>query len=419
MGRPQPRQYGFILTPRPFQTVANMTVRFQEQNTTFVTCTLDPVWRCTPPALVIQPTYVQHEDSVISRYSAGSDTPHFYQRLRNGDLLPLNPYVRWDYEYSSPKGTRVVSCCGPKNYTVNCDFRNEPQKQLVPPQALQSFLDRAGVIKYDNLILSAMADSVPSLDLLTELVELRKTEETLRTIHSTMSGLFKKARRYTRGTAYRHGHYQTLGALAEAWLWARYAILTTLYSMQDVVEFVNYPIRGYTTKGSAGESYTDDEASDEQFVTGHCITGVTESLQYDLNIRALVAASFDVRALNVLVDIPTTLWEVLPYSWVADWFFHVGDALKAWKVRRTSRAILAAIGTKLDASRISTRYQLPYICSCSSQAVATESLRLVQRAPVGIPGPVPSPTWTLSPVHLGDLVSLCYSLGGNLQRLIR
>jgi hypothetical protein len=113
--------------------------------------------------------------------------------------------------------------------------------------------------------------------------------------------------------------------------------------------------------------------------------------QWNVSCRARAVVVWKYSTLNVVVDPWITAWELVPFSFVADWFVNVGDVLSAWNVRRNAASILVSQGLKAEAIRqtYESAEALPSWNHSGSWGW-TETAQYKSRWPASVPSLVPS-----------------------------
>lgn len=164
--------------------------------------------------------------------------------------------------------------------------------------------------------------------------EMGKTVESMKGLCKRAINIFRKLRKLDlRGLA------QEVSAknLSERWMEGRYAIRPLIYDTKGLIALAGkhaYKHR-QTFRGSASDSGTSAP------VTGtatwskdvNCKVNFARTAQRTLSARAGVLTSVDVPAFVTLaaLDQPfEALWELVPFSFVVDWFLNVGKTIAAW-----------------------------------------------------------------------------------------
>lgn len=264
-----------------------------------------------------------------------------------GLLLPLNSYARLDFSIDTPKG----SAYGRNRYggwLDNWDFRWDICAAVsgIPESALSASTlcdNLQGNLDVAALQQAAAADALPSFDALTALAEAEGTANMLVGCRNRAKRLIRQALK---------GGKHTAKAAADAWLEWRYGWRTLLLDMESAVEAFNTPVRDLFIEGRAGVSFSSADIIVSPEPTYHCTWDNITRLDYDLSVRVNVVLHYDMTSTNVLVSPLVTAWELIPYSFVADWFVSAGDAIAAWVVTSKSRGYVSSLGRKLRVNGI-------------------------------------------------------------------
>jgi hypothetical protein len=263
---------------------------------------------------------------------------------------------------------------------------------------------------WDALLVRALAGLNPEFDLLTTLAEAHQTVD-----------LVVKARRNAKDlvvSALRGGRY-TAKAASDAWLAWRYGWEQLGRDITSIHGLINEPLRPEIISASAGVSSSEErplESTDTQDCTwvfgpgpNYLHWDLSSSAQVDESYRARVDAKVDSRTLNALADIPLTAWELVPYSFVADWFVNVGAVLGAWKVLRSFTNIVTSVSSKREIvvySGESVRQSGPGMYNASGYGSSHEKYVARLRSKGWIPSLVPSITVHLTSERILDAAAL-------------
>lgn len=172
--------------------------------------------------------------------------------------------------------------------------------------------------------------NAPDLDVGTPLGELRETFGSLVSpLKGARSLLLKMAAKAPRSKK------RALKYLSDAWLEYRYDVMPNVLTASDIISYIEQKKRSLTSL----ERRTSLHRSPVKVVK---VVGTSDLEGYPLEWRSTVATTTstvcrvffqlktDKADLGVSVyDIPRVAWELIPYSFVVDWFFGVGDWLTA------------------------------------------------------------------------------------------
>lgn len=110
-------------------------------------------------------------------------------------------------------------------------------------------------------------------------------------------------------------------ASADVWLNYRYNIMPTVYVIQDALEAADrYKMEYITARGTRRES-TKLDLPNDLIVLNHkvsCVIKRNFQPYQGVDTRAVISA-----------DLFTTAWELVPLSFVVDWFVNIGDILQS------------------------------------------------------------------------------------------
>jgi hypothetical protein len=295
-------------------------------------------------------------------------TPRFKERMAAGEVI-VNPLTIVRREcgaaYNDASRHWAALPCNREQMTGGYDIwapagvngRIPAQSHLVVPLEYGDLHKLAGT--------SALAN-VKDPDV-QGLIFIGELKETLRFLRRPLATLGKNFKRYQR----RARHSKRKGAtkartlfefLSENWLAYRYGIMPLVLTAEDAVvacrRLGEKPHR-YTARG-----YAQDDADLTEMSSGatslynwnltHYTSraySVRAGVIYEMNMRDSFGVEYD--------QIPAALWEIIPFSFVVDWFANVGEFITAItpKVRvtqlgswTTSREISTSVRTATSSS---------------------------------------------------------------------
>lgn len=188
-----------------------------------------------------------------------------------------------------------------------------------------SYLELAN--KINQVKAAVVSDNLATFDLLTELAEGR---EALSFIASALSSIrnplatFKRLREELSTGAGAHKK------ITDLWMQYRYAIMPVVYSVQDAMDLYEKSKDIYKTSRAGGNhSISSDARPTKQNEDNFLYDQVHESYR----ISATGKARYSLASLRftdqISVNPFVTAWELIPYSFVVDWFLNVGDWVQA------------------------------------------------------------------------------------------
>jgi hypothetical protein len=305
--------------------------------------------------------------------------PLSFRKAKKLGLIKMTPYSRYKRTARSyPVGVQVYSfalgwpACGSvfgsqikavsswvENHTYNgVSVTPDPKqvKGVIPDVDSEINSLRSNVVK-SNLL---------TYDVLTDLAEAKETAELIMAAveavrHPIESFLhFKKSISGQKGLSPKKINKM----LEEKWMEYRYGIMPLYYSIRDIVKTLKdrnnvfktdraQKLFDYTVGGKPTSSFEGIQLYSIEHVTLRL--AVTGKASYDpaqLNLRL-----FDQIGLNPFA----TAWELIPYSFVADWFANVGDWVLAQTAAVTDGAQQRVFCSSVKEVRVKKTYLMANI----------------------------------------------------------
>lgn len=262
----------------------------------------------------------------------GENTPNYFARKKAGELLPM---TKWEQNQVTGVNTAVRDLTkSPSGDIYNIDLPKSPSNWLISQQELDDLVDDFDLEGQSQAWVTNAAGYIYSqgFDALTFLAELHKT--------TRMFTDFAKNLRKTAQT----------GDLYNQWLQGRYGWRILMFELKELAQVLSQlDVTRERFKQRNGNSY-----SETRLWTHNSVAGVGD---YDYNFRDEI--EYSVRG-NVIADIKppdftfnpiTTAWEVIPYSFVIDWFVNVGAWLESMSFLALTQKYEAARGYKIKVVR--------------------------------------------------------------------
>lgn len=313
-------------------------------------------WEATGEYDVPEPkphtTMYGHKDTATA-------TPNFKERVRAGEII-VNPYSVWKSTISTEPGLRIIN---KKDVTYSygwyglrqgdlviqwlAEYRRVTARYEVPVEYF-SVSDASsnwalpfyGSFRIDKEVVNAAVGEADGLvfDLLTNLAELPETLKWLADLIKQAADATKAAHKKEievkklltkKGRTAR----QIAQAVASVWMQYRYAIMPISYSIEDVCKALESWKRTY---GKVSEKYVEthtesdirarfgfSDADDFELSVIEASTTHRCAIKRGYDPRGMVDALLQVLKLNPV----TTAWELVPLSFVVDWFVNIGQVL--------------------------------------------------------------------------------------------
>jgi hypothetical protein len=290
------------------------------------------------------------EVSFNSLRTLGVNIPNYWELKSKGSLIPHTVFHQDEAEHIIVPSNYFQRIGGNtaehKNYAAAVSTFSQllPGVAHVPDTAYaQAMVQQAAAnianAGWDGL---TFASEIPSLRRM-----FVKTARRMKRLHTRFyGGDVQKAmlkRRRSKGNDF---------SFNDLWLEGRYGWRTLAYDLRDLDDAVrSYDAKRkiWTERSGYSISQSSSSSSSLKWSAGYIdceSTTVTES-----SIRGAIAAEF--RPSRVTLDPINTAWELIPYSFVVDWFLGVGNALATSKLLMLAKAHTASIGVKSVSTRTS------------------------------------------------------------------
>lgn len=327
---------------------------------------------CTPTTIYATQPKVK---SVSDLWTVGFSIPHFHARVRKGELLPQTPFWQFRqqgssstvydllYKNSPTVGNRYWSTDGNFNYHTDWIVTYAQVEAKMQPLTNDYVQEAAAAIYangHDTLTFIAELASIKSLFLKTgeRLVKLNK--------------LIPRSRRDIVGD----------------WLSARYGWRTLKYDLESLYKScmaLNVERQRFSEK--KGNTFSEEihsewtTESSPSYVDHYTTDKITRGLRGSV-VADIVVPLFQFNPIQ-------TGWELVPYSFVLDWFVGVGKAISAGSFLATQSKYSASMGHFCQIERsysckLREKTTYPSVVGTWEQTATCVS-RIERRVPCGVP----------------------------------
>lgn len=330
--------------------------------------------------------------SYYYKHSVGENTPDYHKRKAKGELLPLTEWNQWEASGTATGDLTIRKLSdgfthwyGPEgSYTyipywlVTTGMLEEIVADVVPN----------GAPDYDRYLTAAAAKIYSSgWDGLTFAAELGKTVRMFRQL------------------AQRVVHQTVTGQLERQWLESRYGWRLLVYDIKDLIKLLNsLDDHRKRYRDSAGESFGETRNWSQQYTSELYNAEFDFVDEVEVGARGTIVA--DITPPRVALNPITTAWELIPFSFVADWFVNIGKYLESLSFLALSRKHFAAAGLYAKVRRKCVSDDVTWTHAAwtvdkhvfSSDATS----ELTKRTPSSVPY-IPSTSVNLSAAKVADL----------------
>lgn len=283
-------------------------------------------------------TYTDFTEPYDEASCCGYDLPQYHKRLRKGELLPLTPWVQTEF-YSTQNFAYNLKYNGGSGVSYEQDCQWTPV-----PSALGTISFESVELKlYDaSAFVQAAAARIYSQgwDSLTFVAELTQAIRMFQSL-----GL--------RVAAY-GADIVKKGLVEKPLLELRYGWRTLLYDLIDLQKVLNnLDDNRQRFRESTGSTLNEQEVTLASWSMGGAgSVPVTVTDDYTIGLRGTVVADIEPPkfAFNPIV----TGWELVPFSFVIDWFLNVGRWLSSLSFLVLQSQHYAAAGWRITVERTVT-----------------------------------------------------------------
>jgi hypothetical protein len=324
----------------------------------------------------------------------GANTVDFHKLKRAGKIIPATPWNQWQISGSITKQAYALTNTGDwRLKSTKLQTGRYPEWYLTRYKAHQIHIEHGIEINNALPMLQAAAAAIYSRgwDALTFFAELHH-------VVSLFKDLVRKATDMATGKG-----------LQNSWLEGRYGWRILYYDMVEISELLS-KIEDKRTrlKERVGDSQSDESVSleviDNSLGTGIYTFSILD--QVETSYRGSIIA--DISPPDIIFNPVLTAWELIPYSFVIDWFIHVGRFIESLSFLALATDYSGAIGMQTKITRKAKFQSLEGTRNYSDEGTQFESICVannVRRVPRTVPTQ-PFVNVNLNAFKVFDLVAL-------------
>lgn len=271
--------------------------------------------------------------------------PSYWFKKNRGNIIPYQPFTQQVFSYEANGLLTARQTHKGNGSWTQWDYVNNVPAD--PPDVNAQLVSTASLLNdmdFHYLVNKAAADIMSGgWDVLTFLVELKKTREMFISLVTKFKALNQRLELYMKGK-------EALSVvdwvnLANLWLEGRYGWRTLIYDLEDLDKAVKSLTNGkhYDRQRKTREISTiTSPTTVTTVVNGIIQTTTTKSETISLSGNGKVIGDLEVAALQW--NAAATAWELFRFSFVIDWLIGVGNALQVNTFLATARDYSASYG---------------------------------------------------------------------------
>lgn len=321
----------------------------------------------------------------VGRYNGMQDvvTANFQARSQNGEVI-ISPMFKWEYSmvHSPCRHKSEFYQAAPINkYSSYEDFPLAyatwgGSDQYIGSPTADEIFDPSDDNR-NEAIAKAWADvDVSEIQALASIGELPETVRWISSLFRRSISLIKMFNR-KRGllTAVKlsvkaMSKREIATLMAEFWLEYRYAFRPLVFEMHQAISAMRKSInKNDRGTGRGYKKVLDTSISNYQFNFAYWSANASRNVKVTTHLRAgvLYQIEDDLHSLLAVwgIDQPLeSIYELVPFSFIVDWFFNVGDVIAAW----TDNTGLLPLGSWLTEEQLTTVDDKYYDCTITPPA---------------------------------------------------
>lgn len=280
----------------------------------------------------------------------GFDIPNYHKKLREGGILPFTTFNQSEVTGEVTGSYYTKTTTGDERRYYPSGFTNNCGSWVA---SLADVTDIASDADLQDLVNSAAARIYSSgWDALTFASEFHKVVRMFGSAKRTLLRIVSDPK-------FRARYLDDLllnKKNAKTWLEYRYGWRTLMYDVKDLRKAINNLGKQrarFKDRVGYGTAGTNSYQASVDAITGAC-SGEYVQVETSWNISYRGAVVADIEPPTFQINPLITGWELVPFSFVIDWFITVGKTLEALSFLSLSTAYAAAYGFKCEIQKDST-----------------------------------------------------------------
>jgi hypothetical protein len=299
-------------------------------------------------------------------------TPGFRRKM-NGGAIVNNPFhsrtVKRNPHYSGTSARRKSGSGSTIQwYTGDNLYGNGPDPKSPPSVDVEALKALAGTSAASKVL-------KPDIDGLVEIAEFRQAVSLFNVKRLVLDAHLNKLGKYFFGKR-KYTAKELAKMLSNNWLKYRYGIMPLVRLCDQALHLGKEPkpLR-LVARGSASDSASKFDTSSQTGFFWRVDYGIQQNLQVDVRAGILyeIISSHNRYGFN-FSDLPAAAWELVPWSFVVDWGFNVGNWI---------RSVTPKVGARVLATWTSVKSEHDIAVTQSSVWVASSSTYEEVQAPSG------------------------------------
>jgi hypothetical protein len=281
----------------------------------------------------------ENKKSELIRQFAGYDNPDYHSMLKEGKLIPHTPFYNVKISGDTYGSYDITYKSGYRYYSTSFTPYDswcigEDELWAYAPTDPEKWVTEAAAKVYSS-----------GYDALTALAELKDVMKTFKQAAYTLSHLPSELKKIK-------GGFSAIKRLSSENLSARYGWRTLVFdivSLAKTINSLNQTFDRHSERCGHTDEFTYDDAWDTEYSSytiGHSVHDIVE-----VSVRGSITADKEVPQFQF--NPLQTGWELIPLSFVLDWFINVGKTLAAISFLTISGNYAASWGWQV---RVDRRY---------------------------------------------------------------